>query len=540
MARTSVSEVLAALSDPGTEWIPWDPRTLIAPDEWDRREAGLSDEYRHELQHARARTGQDESIVSGTVTIDGHSVAVLACNFDFLAGSAGQLACDLVVATLARAGSEGLPVVALPSSGGTRMQEGTRAFVHMADMTRAVATYRSRGLPLLNWLRHPTTGGVMATWASLGSLVWGEPGALTGFLGPRVYESLFGDEFPAGVQEPGHLTRTGVLDGAVALDELRPRVVAFLTTWRARRPSPGAATEGALAEVTLEGGNDAAARVDDWDCVLATRAADWPTLADFLNPIEIPNVITGTGTGESASTLIAGLTTLDAPGGSIGCVLIAQDAGPRSGLDQRPEDALTPGDLRVADRAIELASELGLPIVTVVNTWGAQLSAQAEESGLAGQIARTLMAITGAPVPTLSVLLGPGCGGGALALFPADYRIAFRRSWLSPLPLEGASVITHRTVDRADEMARLGAVGAESLLDNGTIDAVVPDLVDLDGDRAAAVNRMWAAVGAALTVTLALDDQQRLAQRHARLRQADSLAGMAGPEPESQGGDARE
>ena len=103
--------------------------------------------------------------------------------FAFLAGSIGRAAADRLVAAIERATIERLPLVAGPVSGGTRMQEGTPAFVQMVRISQAVAAHKAAGLPYLVYLRHPTTGGVMASWGSLGQVTAAEPGALVGFLG---------------------------------------------------------------------------------------------------------------------------------------------------------------------------------------------------------------------------------------------------------------------------------------------------------------------------------------------------------------------
>ena len=108
------------------------------------------------------------------------------------------------------------------------MQEGTAAFVLMADVAAAVNRFRAGGNPLFVWLRNPTTGGVMATWGSLGTVTFGEPDALAGFLGPRVFEMLSGEQFPTGVQQTNNLAEHGVIDGVVALPELRQWVSAVL------------------------------------------------------------------------------------------------------------------------------------------------------------------------------------------------------------------------------------------------------------------------------------------------------------------------
>ena len=102
------------------------------------------------------------------------------------------------------------------------MQEGTPAFVWMAQISAAVAAHKAAGLPYLVYLRHPTTGGVMASWGSLGHMTVAEPEALVGFLGPRVYEAIYGEPFPEGVQTSENLYAHGLIDAVVEPEEHRP------------------------------------------------------------------------------------------------------------------------------------------------------------------------------------------------------------------------------------------------------------------------------------------------------------------------------
>jgi len=127
---------------------------------------------------------------------------------------------------------------------------------------------------------------------------------------------------------------------------------------------------------------------------------------------------------------------------------------------------------------MRLAAELHLPLLTVIDTPGAALSVEAEEGGLAGEIARSLADLVTLQAPTLSLMLGQGTGGGALALLPADRVVAAQHAWLSPLPPEGASAIVHRDTDHAPEMARAQRVRSLDLKAAGIVDVVVPELPD--------------------------------------------------------------
>jgi acetyl-CoA carboxylase carboxyl transferase subunit beta len=152
------------------------------------------------------------------------------------------------------------------------------------------------------------------------------------------------------------------------------------------------------------------------------------------------------------------------------CLVVGQDRS-----RQGPATPMGPGALRTARRAMRLANEMRLPLVTVIDTPGAELSQRAEEGAIAGEIARCLASLATMTVPTVSVVLGQGCGGGALALLPAQRVIAAEKAWLMPLPPEGASVIVHGDTAHADEQARRMRVRAVDLLAQGTVHHVVPE-----------------------------------------------------------------
>jgi acyl-CoA carboxylase subunit beta len=121
-------------------------------------------------------------VLTGDGLIGGQRVALIASEFGFLGGSIGRDAARRLVSAIERATGEGLPLLAGPASGGTRMQEGTPAFVAMIGISAAIARHKAAGLPYLVYLRHPTTGGVMSSWASLGHIAVAEPGALLGIV----------------------------------------------------------------------------------------------------------------------------------------------------------------------------------------------------------------------------------------------------------------------------------------------------------------------------------------------------------------------
>ncbi|TWD51459.1 acetyl-CoA carboxylase carboxyl transferase subunit beta [Arthrobacter sp. AG367] len=449
----NATELLDAVVDQGS-FVSWDTE----PEQPD-----VSDEYARDLVKARERSGADESVVTGAGLIRGRRVALIVSEFSFLAGSIGHAAAQRIVAAVERATAEGLPLLAGPASGGTRMQEGTLAFLSMVKITGAVRAHRQAGLPYLVYLRHPTTGGVMASWGSLGHINVAEPGSLLGFLGPRVYEALYGEAFPENVQVAENLFHKGLIDGVVEPGDLADLVGRALDIL-----SPGGPV--AARPAPPETLNVRPSTVDAWTSIGISRRPRRPDLRQLLKVGATDALpLNGTGQGEKDPGLLLALARF----GTQSCIVLGHARPLR-----KDAAGMGPGSLREARRGMKLAEELRLPLLTVIDTAGAALSQEAEEGGLAGEIARSLHELIGLESPSVSVLLGQGAGGGALALLPADRTIAAQHSWLSPLPPEGASAIVHRTTAFAPAMAQAQGVNVAALYANGLVDHIVDERDD--------------------------------------------------------------
>lgn len=492
----SSAELMALLLDDGS-FESWD----TAPVEPDP-----DDDYAAQLERARQRSGSDESVITGRGTIRGRPVAVILSEFAFLAGSVGRASAGRIIRAVERASQESLPLLASPASGGTRMQEGTPAFLTMIAIADAIRRHKEAGLAYLVYLRHPTTGGVMASWGSLGHITIAQPGALLGFLGPRVYEMLAGGPFPAGVQLAENLRAHGIVDTVLPperLAEFMERVLRILhpaASAAATTSDPGVACDGLQAE-------------DTWASIEKSRDPRRPDSEAVIAAADEVVMLHGTTRGESGSGIALALARF----GAERCLII----GHRRSDGDRPA-RLEAGSLRVALRGVRLAGELGVPLVTLIDTEGAELSRQAEEGALAGEIARLMTALTGVRSPSVSVLLGQGSGGGAIALLPADRTIAVEHAWLSPLPPEGASAIIHRTTARAPQMAEQQRVGLRHLCRTGLIDAVVPAHRP-EEDAADLSVRIARAVCSELLIARAIPDHERLARRSGRFRALDAV-----------------
>ncbi|WP_095757610.1 carboxyl transferase domain-containing protein [Streptomyces xinghaiensis] len=556
--REPVLQLIEAVLDGGS-WRTWDEPVPVTT-----RDPG----YRADLERARERTGLDESVITGEGRIRGRRVAVVACEFRFLAGSIGVAAGERLVRAVERATAERLPLLAAPASGGTRMQEGTVAFVQMVKVTAAIAGHKAAGLPYLVYLRHPTTGGVLASWGSLGHLTAAEPGALIGFLGPRVHRALYGEEFPPGVQTAENLLAHGLVDAVLPAREL-PAVVADAldvlcddTAGAAgtvppplsgpeaagpaagadggpaapAAPAPAGVPDGGAATVSggtappaappgREPGVPATAVSATADSIRRSRRPGRPGVRALLKAAgRQVTPLSGTGAGEHDPGLLLALARI----GGTPCVVLGHDR------HDGASPPLGPGGLREARRGMRIAAELGLPLLTVVDTAGAALSREAEEGGLAAEIARSLADLVTLPAPTLCLLLGQGAGGGALALLPADRVLAAEHAWLSPLPPEGASAILHRTTERADEVAAQQGVRSADLLAHGIVDRVVaepgpsepgpgsgsgPDAVtDAADDPGRFLTHLGEVLGRELALLRAERPEARLAARRLRHR----------------------
>ncbi|MFI6215473.1 carboxyl transferase domain-containing protein [Nocardia brasiliensis] len=534
--RISARELLGQLLDPAS-FVSWDrpPVTVAA-----------TPRYREDMQQAAVAAGTDESVLTGAGMLRGRRVAVIACEFGFLAGSIGVAAAERIVSAVERATELGLPLIASPTSGGTRMQEGTVAFVQMVKIAGAVAAHKSAGHPYLVYLRDPTMGGVFASWGSLGHMTFAEPGAMIGFLGPRVYQALYGQPFPEGVQTAENLYRRGVIDGAVTVTVFRriahralsvfsgvlapESVVANVIPSRTRSDalnSAEAERQQVAAPDSVAGtaapGQDSGAGTDPaaasspvgaaalsaWESVLISRRPDRPGIRDLLRQVTQRVPLSGTGQGESDRTVVHALARFRGQP----CVVFGHD---RTG--QLGEYAMGPAALREARRAMALAEELRLPLVLVIDTVGAAMSKEAEERGLAPEIARCLADLVTLDTPTVSVLLGQGTGGGALALLPADRVLAATHGWLAPLPPEGASAIVYRDTGHAAELARAQRIRAADLHADGVVDRIVPEFPDAADEPVDFARRMVAAIATELAHLCTRPPAELRATRHHRYR----------------------
>ena len=184
--------------------------------------------YEAKLDQARRRTGMNEGVVTATGRMGGQRVAVGAIDSRFFMGSMSAALGEKVTRLVEFADKYRLPLILFSASGGARMQEGILSLMQMAKTSAALERFSQKGGLYISVFTHPTTGGVTASFASLGDIILSEPGALIGFAGPRVIEQTIGEKLPEGFQTAEYLLEHGFLDAIVPRPQLRTTLLQIL------------------------------------------------------------------------------------------------------------------------------------------------------------------------------------------------------------------------------------------------------------------------------------------------------------------------
>ena len=197
--------------------------------------------YADRLAAVQQRAGRPDAIVTGAASIDGERVALAVMDFQFLGGSMGSVVGEEIARAAERAVDEDRALVLVAASGGARMQEGALSLMQMAKTTVALEGLAARRLPYVSVLTDPTTGGVTASFATLGDVILAEPGALICFAGPRVIQQTIKQDLPAGFQRAEFLLRKGMVDDVVPRGELKARLVMVIGLLRSGAAAGSAA-----------------------------------------------------------------------------------------------------------------------------------------------------------------------------------------------------------------------------------------------------------------------------------------------------------
>jgi acetyl-CoA carboxylase carboxyl transferase subunit beta len=187
--------------------------------------------YLEEIEKNRKKTGLDEAVICGSAKLNGIDIALAVMDFRFLGGSMGCVVGEKITCTIEYGLNKRIPVVIVSSSGGARMHEGILSLMQMAKTAGALSRLNDAKIPYISVLTNPTTGGVMASFASLGDIIIAEPGALIGFAGPRVIKETTHQDLPPGFQTSEFLMEHGLIDQVVDRLKMKDRIEFFLRSF---------------------------------------------------------------------------------------------------------------------------------------------------------------------------------------------------------------------------------------------------------------------------------------------------------------------
>ncbi|WBB52645.1 acetyl-CoA carboxylase carboxyltransferase subunit alpha [Verrucosispora sp. WMMD573] len=466
-ARLAAPERVSQLVDPGSFRPLPDRPAEVDP-------IGFVDvlPYPHRLAAARADTGLPEAVLCGTATIGGSRCALAVMDFRFLGGSLGCAVGELITRTAEQALELAVPLVLVTASGGARMQEGALSLMQMATVSQAMAALREVGLPTISVLTDPTYGGVAASFATSADLVLAESGARMGFAGPRVIRQVTGRKLPEGFQTAEFLLRHGQVDMVVPRHALRARLATLLAaTGRRATNRPGATAPP--PEVARPLPTSRTPVCDAWETVRLARHPGRPTTLDYLETtFDGFTELHGDRLGGDCPAVVGGLARLD---GRHLMVIGHQKGHTTAELAARNFGMATPAGHRKALRLMRLAARLGLPVVTLVDTPGADPGVEAEEHGQAAAIAENILTLSALPTPVVTLVTGEGGSGGALALAVADRVLMLQHAVYSVISPEGCAAILWPGRTAAPQAARALRLTAPDLCRLGIVDEVVPE-----------------------------------------------------------------
>jgi acetyl-CoA carboxylase carboxyl transferase alpha subunit/acetyl-CoA carboxylase carboxyl transferase beta subunit len=465
--------------------------------------------YRARLLEARRQTGLREAVTTGLCRIGGRPVLLAVFDFEFLGGTMGSVVGEKVANAFQHATRRRIPLVSVAASGGARMQEGMLSLMQMAKVSAAAARHGRHGLPFISILTDPTFGGVTASFASLGDVIIAEPGAQIGFVGPRVIEQTTGATLPADSHRAETLFRHGLVDLIVPRERLRA-TVSYLVGHLAGMPTPRPRNGRTPAP---PGGGGLAA----WEEVQLARHVARPTAVDYIARMTTEFVeLHGDRQGGDDPAVVGGLAELD---GQTIMIIGQERGGTLEAQADRHHGMAGPGGYRKALRLARLAAKFHIPVVTLVDTPGADPSYEAERGGIALALAENLAAMAGLPTPVVAVIIGEGGSGGALAMGVGDRVLMMEHAIYSVISPEGAAAILYRDVAQAQSLSTALKITARDLRRLGVIDEIVPEPAGgAHLDHAAAAAALAAHVSDALPTLRRIPIPKLLERRYEKYR----------------------
>ena len=434
-------------------------------------------EYTQKVEAAREKTGLHEAVTIGRCKIYGEETVLGICDARFLMSSMGHVVGEKIALGVERATDLKLPVILFCCSGGARMQEGIISLMQMAKTSAALKRHSDAGLLYVPVLTDPTTGGVTASFAMLGDIILAEPGALIGFAGPRVIEQTIGEKLPDGFQRAEFQLKHGFVDAIVEREELKDTLGKIL---RLHRPTEGYANfdpahDDDRYEPTelMRERNTFSRPLEPWDKVMAARQMKRLASVDYMGQIFDEFMeLHGDRYFRDDPAIVGGIAYLD---GQPVTVIGVHKGKDLKDCKERNFGMPSPEGYRKAIRLMKQAEKFHRPVINFVDTPGAFCGMEAEERGQGEAIARNLFEMSNLQVPILSVVIGEGGSGGALAMATSDEVWLLENSIYSILSPEGFASILWKDSSRAKEAAGVMKLTADRLLKAGIVERVIPE-----------------------------------------------------------------
>lgn len=462
--------------------------------------------YEEKIEKLQEKTGLREAVVTGKATILGQPAVLAVCDGRFMMASMGEIVGEKITRAVERATRQELPVIIFACSGGARMQEGIVSLMQMAKTSAALKRHSDAGLLYISVLTDPTTGGVTASFAMLGDIILAEPKALIGFAGPRVIEQTIGQKLPKGFQRSEFLLEHGFIDQIVERPKMREtlgRILEFHGKVQTDIEDTIDKTAGETASQTGDQAVDRAAgkmvskttvhtadeikskdsedivdkaqtqKINAWDRVLLSRRKNRPVGSDYIRMLfQDFTEFHGDRLYGDDPAIIGGIAYFkERP-----VTVIAQEKGTNTKENIMRNFAMpSPEGYRKALRLMKQAEKFHRPVICFVDTPGAFCGLEAEERGQGEAIARNLYELSGLKTPVLSIVIGEGGSGGALALAVADEVWMLENSIYSILSPEGFASILWKDSTKAKEAAKVMKLTADDLKKMGVIECVLEE-----------------------------------------------------------------
>lgn len=470
--------------------------------------------YEEKLEKLQEKTGLSEAVITGKAKIDGRETAIGVCDGRFLMASMGEAVGEKIARAVERATEERLPVILFACSGGARMQEGIVSLMQMAKTSAALKHHSDAGLLYISILTDPTTGGVTASFAMLGDVILAEPKALIGFAGPRVIEQTIGQKLPEGFQRAEFLLEHGFLDAIVE----RPQMKAVLSKILALHEN-GKGTDfnrkECAQDLVADGRKEE--KLTAWQRVELSRRKDRPVGSDYIDELFTDFVeFHGDRYFADDKAIIGGVARFH----GMPVTVIAQAKGRNTKENiERNFGMPEPEGYRKALRLMKQAEKFARPVICLVDTPGAFCGLEAEERGQGEAIARNIYEMSGLKVPVVSIIIGEGGSGGALAMATADEVWMLENSIYSILSPEGFASILWKDSSKAKEAAEVMKLTAENLKAQGIVERVFaePETYTVQ-NMDSVIMQINEAIGEFLMRYGSMSEQELIRHRYERFR----------------------